>query len=56
MVAMPTDFYPPRVLVSNEEIDLLQGTTEYWDLLHKRHKWFEIYSSTFHRGGRKAYP
>ena len=45
VVGMDTDFYPPRVLVSNEEIDMLDGTVEKNDLLHKRHEWFSIYST-----------
>lgn len=54
--AMDVDFFPPHILVANEEIDLLKGTKEYEDLLNLRHGWYDVMKRTFWQGNRKSFP
>lgn len=56
MVSVPADFYPPYVLVLKNEIQLLKGTKEYWDLIHHRTYWYAEYERTFRKGYRYSYP
>jgi len=54
--AVPSKNWAPYLLVHNEEIELLVGTVEYFDLLHLRGAWYDVYSRTFYRGRRSSHP
>jgi hypothetical protein len=56
VTAMDADFYPPYLQATKQEINLLKGTTEYWDLLNHRGKWWDEYTRTFYRDLRYTWP
>ena len=56
MITVDADFYPPYLQCQKQEINLLKGTTEYWDLLNHRGKWWDEYTRTFFRQHRYTWP
>ena len=49
VTAVDATTYPPYLQCQKQEINLLKGTTEYWDLLNHRGNWWHEYTTTFYR-------
>ena len=56
MTTLDVDYYPPYLKAQKQEINLLKGTKEYWDLLNHRENWWEEYVTTFYRQFRHTWP